>query len=307
MTSTRPARTGRRPTSTHHEPFRILVGSSGDESALGALHLARALARRKSASVHALAVAAPFPHAIPTAMNVGPPPVLDEDSRRAAIETLRHQLATVRGTGAWTMRGTVGFAADSIVDAADRWPASLIVVGLGKHGLLDRLIGSETAVTIAKGAHVPVLAVPADARQLPERAVVAVDFTDASMEAAMLAAAMLGPNGRLTLMHSSQLGGHDGDPGSLGDVYAAGVRQKLSEAQEHVRRHTKRQVASVVTGADIVDELTRFAAEEHCDLIALGGSDLGHLDRFLAGSTRARVLRAAGCSVLIVPATKGRG
>lgn len=301
MTATRTARAPRRNANTIKRPYRILVGASGEPSSLGALRVAQALARRRSASVHAMNVATPFPHRIPTVFNVAPPALIDDNSRRGALEQLRTQLASVRGTRGWTMRATVGFAADSIVDAAHRWPASLIVVGLGHHGVVDRLIGSETAVTIAKRSKIPVLAVPADATQLPMRAVAAIDFSESSIDAAILAATMLGPNGQLTLLHASVLAMDDGAPGSLVDVYTTGARDKMHEIEQMVRRRTKRRVTSRVTSGDVVDRLVSCAAEEHCDLIALGAHEYPVLERLLAGSVRARVLRAVGCAVLVVP------
>ncbi|HET9426663.1 MAG TPA: universal stress protein [Gemmatimonadaceae bacterium] len=307
MTATRPTRAPRRNANTIRQPYRILVGASGEPSSLGALRVAQALARRRSASVHALSVATPFPHRIPTVFNVAPPALIDEDSRRGALEQLRTQLAAVRGTRGWTMRATVGFAADSIVDAAERWPASLVIIGLGHHGFADRLIGSETAVTVAKRCKVPVLAVPPDATQLPMRAVAAIDFTDESVEAAMLAATMLGPNGQLTLIHASVLAVDEGKPGSLLDVYTSGAKMKLHEIEDRVHRRTKRRVSSVVAGGDIVERLVQYAADERCDLIALGGPEHDMLERLLAGSVRTRVLRAVGCAVLIAPARRTEG
>lgn len=301
MTAVLPTRARRRNANTIRQPYRILVGASGEPSSLGALRVAQALARRRSASVHALTVATPFPHRIPTVFNVAPPPLVDDDSRRAALEQLRLQLASVRGTRGWTMRATVGFAADSIVDAAARWPASLVIIGLGHHGFADRLIGSETAVTVAKRSKVPVLAVPPDATQLPMHAVAAIDFSESSIEAAMLAATMLGPNGQLSLIHASVLAMDESRPGSVLDVYTSGAKAKLQEIQERVHRRTKRRVTSVVAGGDIVDRLVQYAADQRCDLIALGAHEAGVLERLLAGSVRTRVLRAVGCAVLVAP------
>ena len=108
------------------QPFRILVAADGEAASLGAVRLATLLARRRSASVHALIVAVPFPHTLPSIFAVAPPVFVDSESRRASLEALRAQLGGVRGTSGWTMRATTGFPATSINDVAARWPASVV-------------------------------------------------------------------------------------------------------------------------------------------------------------------------------------
>lgn len=295
------------PARRHHagirrEPYRMLICSAGDPSSLGALKVGAVLARRRSAAVHVLTVATPFPHKLPSVFDVAPPAMLDDDSRRAAIEQLREQLLTVRGARSWTMRAATGFAPETILDAARRWPASLIVLGLGSHGLTDRLIGSETAVALARKSPIPILAVPASATELPRHAVVAIDFSESSIASARLAATMLRPNGRITLIHASALVVPESDPGSMLDLYTTGAKDRLDEIRNQIHRRTKRQVDAVLATGGVVEELLSHATEHESDLIALGSHDAGALERLLTGSIRARVLRAAGCSVLVTPA-----
>lgn len=294
MTGTQTARAPRRRGNVVRKPYRILVASAGEPSSLGAMRLTSTLGRRRSASVHALAVATPFPHTTHPIMTMAPPALIDDDNRRQALERLRAQLVTVRGARGWTMRATAGFAAESIVDAAERWPASLIVVGM---------TGSATAMKIARHSHIPVLAVPHDALELPLNAIAAIDFTESSIEAAILAATMLGPNGSLTLLHASSLIRDGADPGSLPDLYTAGARDKLLAIEDRVHRRTKRRVESVAISGEIVDELTRCATSGRYDMIALGSHEPTMLERILVVSVRERVLRSVGCSVLIAPAT----
>jgi nucleotide-binding universal stress UspA family protein len=244
-------------------------------------------------------VTTPFPHTFPTVLNIAPPPLIDDENRHAALEVLRQQLAQVRGTHGWTMRATIGFAADSILSSAARWPADLIVVGLGKHGFADRVIGSETAVKIAMHSSVAVLAVPPDATQLPMHAIAAIDFTEASVAAATLAASLLGPNGLVTLAHAAFLVKDESDPGSLVDVYTAGAREKLEEIRDRIHRRTKRRVDFALRSGTIIESLTEIAAARKADMIALGGHERPLIERLFTGSVRSAVLRSAGCSVLI--------
>jgi nucleotide-binding universal stress UspA family protein len=287
------------------EPFRILVASDAEPGSLSAIRLATALARRRSASVHALIVATPFPHGMPSVPAIAPPAMLDADNRQASLERLRRQLATVRGTGEWTVRAKTGFAADSINDAAALWPASLIVMGAGRHNISDRLLGSETAVKVAADAAAPVLAVAPDADELPTRAIAAVDFSTISIEAALLGATLLGPNGVLTLFHASPLIVEGpAEEGSVTDVYTAGVRAKLAEVAQEIHRRSKRTVPFDVARGGIVDRLLELADGDACDLIVIGAHEVPFVERVLVGRLRTTIIRRAACSVLVVPPSR---
>ena len=283
----------------------ILVASAGDQSSLGAIQIAVALARRQHASVHVLTVAAPFPHALPSGLQIAPPAEIDHVNQRAAIESVRRQLATIRGTADWTIRAAIGWPADAILLAAHRWPASLIVMGLGTHGLADRLIGSETAIAVAKRSTVPVLAVPKDGPPTLQSATVAIDFSQSSIDAAMLAAQIIPRVGTLALVHASPLIKPASSPGSLPDLYTIGASDKLEVIRKQVRAATGRRVVSAMVSDDVVDGLLSYVDEQHSALLAIGGHDQGVVDRFLLGSVRGRVLRHAKCAVLIAPHAAG--
>jgi nucleotide-binding universal stress UspA family protein len=286
------------------QPFRILVASDAEPASIGAVRVATILARRRSASVHALTVATPFPHTLPSVFAVAPPVLVDDENRRTSLEHLRTQLATVRGTRDWTMRATTGFAADSINSVATRWPASLIIMGSGSHRFTDRLIGSETAIKVAGHATVPVMIVPADAHALPTRAVAAVDFSESSVEAARFAATLLGARGILTLFYASPLIMDEGPAGTLTDLYTVGARDRLLEVAAEIHRRSKRTVQIQVASGGIIDRLMDFVETARCDLIAMGTHEPTFLERLLVGRVRTSVIRAATCAVLVVPPGK---
>lgn len=288
------------------DAYHILVASDGQPASLGAIHVASALARRKSARVNVLTVATPFLHA-PTGLQMAPPLMIDEDSRLSAFEVVRQQLANVRGTKDWAVEVAMGVPADCILNAAQNWPASLIVVGIGEHGAIDRWIGSETAVAIAKRSKIPMLAVPQNITHLPTHAAAAIDFTKASINAAEAAATLLGPNGVLTLVHASMLVKPDSDSGSLLDVYTAGATSKLEAIRDQIRRDTPCRIQLALVNDEIADGLLSYADQTHCDLLALGGHDMGLVDRFLLGSTRTKVLRHAHIPVLVAPHPANEG
>jgi nucleotide-binding universal stress UspA family protein len=178
-------------------------------------------------------------------------------------------------------------------------------MGAGRHNISDRLLGSETAVKVAADAAAPVLAVAPDADELPTRAIAAVDFSTISIEAALLGATLLGPNGVLTLFHASPLIVEGpAEEGSVTDVYTAGVRAKLAEAAQEIHRRSKRTVLFDVARGGIVDRLLELADDDACDLIVIGAHEVPFVERVLVGRLRTTIIRRAACSVLVVPPSR---
>jgi len=289
------------------QPYRILVATAGEPESLGAIYAARALARRKGARIHVLAVTTPLPHSALPVFAPGSPVQVDESNRLATFEQARNQLATVPGASDWTTTAVVGWPGDRIVDAGTRWHASLIIVGAGKHGLFDRLIGSETAITIVSHSTVPILVVPPTTRDLPRSAVAAIDFTDSSINAARQAASLLDPGGVLVLFHASTLIKTDPRAGTMTDIYTAGAVEKLDELRARLHRETRRDIQTLVASGTVVDRLRSYVVHGGCDLIALGGHNLGLIDRLLLGSVRKQLLRNPPCAVLVAPAATEGG
>jgi nucleotide-binding universal stress UspA family protein len=279
-------------------PLHLLVGATGDESSIGALHVAAAIARRSGATVRVVTVATPFPHAVGIA-DVTAPPMMDEENRRAALAAVKAKLETLSDAEQWNVHALVGWPAEAIVDEAERWPASLVVLGRGEHHAWDRLFGPETAIAVARHARAPVLAVPSNARKIPSRVLAAIDFTKSSVNAAKLAARLMTPNGTLILAHVSAFDDRTATEGSLVDLYDTGVAAKLEACRREIHRETRRHIETAVLTGEVVGQLVEYASRERCDLIAVGGHHLGLIDRILLGSVRSGLLRSAPCSVLI--------
>ena len=283
----------------------IVVATAGEDESRGALRVAAALAALDGAPVVALGVAAPFPHNLSARVTLRPPTSIDEQTRRDLHERIRDSLHEVSGAELWTVRAFTGTPEDLVNAAAENWNARMIVLGTGRHTRLDRIFGSETAVAVMRSARIPVLAVNKRATGLPDRAVAAVDFTDASASAAALAAQVLAPDGVLFVAHVCAFGDAKAKPGDLIDIYRAGARAKLDETVSQLRTRTKRRVDGVMLAGEPGSAIVAFARREHCDLIALGGHPMALIDRILLGSVRTRVVRDATCSVLIAPPDSG--
>jgi len=293
-----------RPISQRAEPddaFRIVVATAGDADSVGALWLASKLASHRSGSVLALGVTTPFPHAVTPLLNPRSPASIDESSRLDVLADVHKTLADVPGTASWSKRATIGWPVDVIDSTAASWNASLIVIGLGRHGRKERLFGTETAVAVLKHARVPVLAVSAQARELPRRVCAAIDFTPASLSAATLAASMVPADGTVFLFHACAFKGVKSQPGDLVDLYRIGARSRLDAAVADIRKHARCRVEGAIVDGEPSESILGYAQRKRCDLIALGGHEQGLVDRILLGSVRTRVLRGANCSVLVAP------
>jgi len=298
---TRARRRSRPITAPRSNENRILVAAAGDRESRGALLLASALAQRDAAKVMLLGVSTPIPHNVSTLVSMRRPVPIDEVSRRAVLEDVEDSVSQIPGANQWTKQAVVGFTADAISEMAATWQASMILLGIGRHGRLKRLLSHGTAVDVMRRASVPVLAVHPNATALPTHAMAAVDFTAASMTSAELAARLLGDDGILTVAHVCAFGNVEPREGDLVDLYRAGARAKLEQVVRDLRSRTKHRVVGVMLKGEPGDAILAYARRMQCDLIALGGHEQGLMDRILLGSVRTQILRGARCSVLIAP------
>jgi nucleotide-binding universal stress UspA family protein len=301
-TTPRTARRGRAPVPRQATRRRFLVATTGEPESRGALRFTAALSEQfTNASVLALGVSIPFPHNVSTLLSLRQGTTIDEESRREVLETVRHAIAHVPGAEAWEKMALVGTPPEEINRVAERWGATMLILGLGRHNRLDRIFGSETAIEVMRHASIPVVAVPATSRGLPEHALVAMDFTPASITAATLAAELVPSHGALYVAHVSAFAGAPAEPGDLIDLYREGARTRLDSVVQKIRQHADCAIETVLLEGEPADAILKFAKREHCGLIALGGNERGLVDRILLGSIRTKVLRGATCSVLIAP------
>ena len=274
----------------------------GEPESRGALRFTASLCERfPSASVLALGVSPPFPQNVSTMLSLKQHTTVDEESRRDVLDAVRRSIADIPGADEWEKMAITGTPSEEINQIAERWGATMLILGLGRHNRLDRLFGSETAIAVMQHARVPVVAVPPTSRGLPERALVAMDFTDASTAAAMLAAQLVPQHGVLYVAHVCAFAGAAAEPGDLIDLYRAGAQAKMDAVVTKIRQHADCAIESVLLEGEPADAILRLAKRERCGLIALGGHEQGLVDRILLGSIRTKVLRGATCSVLIAP------
>ncbi|MHB1224909.1 MAG: universal stress protein [Gemmatimonadaceae bacterium] len=231
-------------------------------------------------------------------------PEIESDRRRLLGDAVRDALRADHGSEpSWPVRIVAGQPSRTIARAASERRARMIVVGIGRHAPMDRVLGSETALMTIREADRPVLAVAPDAIALPRHAVVGMDFSAASVRAAEEALALLGEGGTLSLVHvrppadSFLLTGVDPRGATLGRRVTE-LFQRLVAALAPPPSVT---VGTVVLDGDPGEELLGYAEREHADLVATGSSGMGFLERLIVGSVATRIIRHSRVSVLVVP------
>jgi nucleotide-binding universal stress UspA family protein len=231
------------------------------------------------------------------------PPFHDEERRRAMKRDLR---AACDRTGHTVSRLRVdvleGSAAATIADVAREHEVRIVVVGRESHGLLRRLVYGEQVMEIIQRSRSPVLVVPPNLSVPIERAMVAFDFSMASMRAAVAAHEMLGPGGRLTLVHVAAPRRVAGDL-SRWPVRSVGRRTRESLATFARALPTGAGVAieTETVHGDPVDALTAYAKSQGMQLLACGWHEHALLDRMFAESSTFELLHRAECAVLVAP------
>jgi nucleotide-binding universal stress UspA family protein len=200
-----------------------------------------------------------------------------------------------------------GRVVPEILKMAAELERPLIVMGThGRSGFEHLILGSITEKVLRKASD-PVLAVPpgADGEALNLRRVIcALDFSAASTDALAFGQWLAQPAAaNLSLLHV--LDWPFGEPKGPGPVLT--LRDNLeAEAKSQL---DKMPVATPVKIAERVvrtgkpgPEIAAFARERGADLIVMGVSGHGAVNRAMLGSTAHAVLRDAPCAVLTVPA-----
>jgi nucleotide-binding universal stress UspA family protein len=282
-------------------PRKVLVASDGSRPSSAAIKLARFMAVKGAWAPEIVTVSLPLPVAVGDMMLPTPPVGYETIVNDSVLAGIRQQVRRY-GDGAWDVTMEFGRPASAIVDAATRKRSELIVLGLGRHGRLGQLLGAETAAHVARHVKIPMLAVHERNWSPPRVAVAAVDFSNASVRAALEALALLEPPARLHLVHVTR----SYNTTSFADsewkrAYAAAAEEEFSRLKEKLGKRPDIEISSVLVTGGIVEKVLNEARYVHADMVALGSHDEKVIERLMIGSTPAQLLREAKCTVLIAP------
>jgi nucleotide-binding universal stress UspA family protein len=281
----------------------IAVATDGTHDADGAVRLGVELARRDGVAVALLSVVEPMPFA----EHEGSTAADAERSTRRAIEEREGELAAQRARTfptdrPWPHAIHVGNRVDEIVKHAEHHNASIIVLGLGSHGAFARLLHRETALRVIRTATIPVLAVPSGTVAVPRSAVVGIDFTPASEDAARAALDVLGRHGTLYFAHATpRIVIPQSDSRGWGEPGVADILGRLEALARRIDIPDDVEVEFVSLHGEPADELVAFAEQQHADMIATGAHGRSAIGRLVLGSVSTKVVRSARCAVLVAP------
>lgn len=224
-----------------------------------------------------------------------------EVARRAELQ--RQVIAQMTRT--WDSLNEVevheGDPASVIARLAHQSNATMIVAGLGRHRVTDRIFGDETALRLIRLADVPVFAAAEGLKRAPSRIVVACDFSETSLRAARLACELASTNATLYLAHVAPRDGSRYEWDGWGKAYKQDALDALQKTRDQLRPPEDMVVQTVMLQGDAATELLAFAASVQADLIATGSHGHGFVARMLIGSVATRIVRMSTRSVLTVP------
>lgn len=235
----------------------------------------------------------------------GLPPLPEEYYQRERDEVaadLRNRLAQPGDDHAIHVDVIEGPPGSSVARVAAERHASAVVVGTGQHGRLGRFLYGERALEVVRNAAGPVLVVPPRSSAPMERAVVAVDFSQASVRAATEAIGMVAEGGHLVLIHVENVT-RDADGRGLGvqEECERRTRALFTRFLDALPSPARVRLDTTILRGDPVGALLRYVEEHDIDLIACGRRRHSLFERVLVGSVSTALIRGAPCCVLVAP------
>jgi nucleotide-binding universal stress UspA family protein len=288
------------PPATLAGPIVAAIGGVDPDSVIRAT---RRLQPHVGGTVLPVAVAEPSSTSVIGSGTVPLPPNYFDDQRKALDVALHGHLRKFDGcVAAWTPHIMFGLPAPALTDYARAANASLLVMGLGQHRLLDRVFGSETTLQAIRLARCPVLAVHPDLDSPFRDAVIATDFSAASAFAARAALPLLADNATLHLVHVWQPSAtHDARGLTSDERYRQTLPDRFRRFESAIALRPDVSVKTIVLEGRTAECVIDYARGHHADLVVTGRRGLNVLHRIFVGSQTTALLRGAPCSLLVVP------
>ncbi len=282
----------------------ILVACDGTPFADALFNAARVAAASLDTRIEVLGVCEPAPLAPSVGGGVVAAPEFDAMRRRLMLEDVRRAVSIAStGDPAWPVDVQLGAPPETLALEAERRGASLMVMGIGRHNPLDRLLGTETTLATLRRARVPVLAVGSGFTPFPKHAVIGMDFSPASLRAAKLALRLVGDTGRVTLVHVRPRFDHpSADWRTWDQEYGRTLTPLFADTIAQLDAPAGVVVETVTVRGDPAPALLAYAQQSGADLLGIGTQRHGVLDRLLVGSVATRVIRNTRIATLAAPA-----
>ena len=280
----------------------LLVATDGSSAGEAAFRAAATIAAKSSVSVEVLIVVEPLPVLVPDPSIVMQPLVASPAVLEAFREGVLGQLREIAPPGLdWRVDVEYGRPSSEIADEARKRKAQLIVIGLVHHSLMDRILDGDTALEVVRHTHTPVLLTSSKWKSLPKRALVAVDFSQQSMQAARAGIRLLGEDATVTLAHVCPMPTVYDGMGMWEAEYEARAKSELEKFADALDLSPNVAVQKMVLRGHPASALLDLGEKLRVDLIIAGSHGHGFVQRVLVGSVATRLMRHSTCSLLIVP------
>ncbi len=291
-------RMGGRPGRLEGPPHRILLATDLSFRCERALERAAALAAQWQSVLVVL-------HVLDTPASCLPEP----DCRPSWSPVAPRNLAWKRllaDVGAVTKQATLlireGDPAEAIAHTAETERCGLIVFGISRDTVFDRIFLGRTIDRLLRRSRVPLLVVKERPRRPYRDIVVATDFSDASREALETAARMF-PGQAPTVFHAyeTSFSGLAADPRARRQEYRDIAMQQCRAFLARGRRPTHWRAERVVVESGSPELLLRnYVRDLNVDLVVLGMHRRNAILELIAGSVAKTIMDDVPCDVLVV-------
>ena len=280
-------------------PILVALGGDDDSGVLRAAQLFPSTAVGGMLAVSVLQPTAPYLAGdYPTLIS----PQLDQERAGFRHEALKREVSELGTNTKWESRVELGDPAFQIAGLARLRHSPLIVMGVGRRRVIDRWLGSETAARTIRRAPCPVLAVTATVEVPFAEAVVAMDFSAASISAAMASVPLMATNAVMNLVHVWEPSMVDDERlQAMNDAYRASLPARFKRVEALLSVPFGVTVKHELREGKVAEHILAFAEARHADIIVAGRHGLNAIERFFVGSVTTTLLRATPCSLLVAP------
>jgi nucleotide-binding universal stress UspA family protein len=302
----------------------ILVPLDGSAMAEQAIGPAAALARAAKARIRLVLVHQSLP--APTTREQSKLYVsMELATRRAAREYLKVQVDRLRRQGCPSLTKVVlsGQPGEALVEHAQEWGASLIVMCTHGRGPIMRAWLGSVADHVVRHAGIPVLLMRPSENGAPAaiepggQVLVPLDgspFGEAALEPAKAIARLIGADLRLmevvrpvpsALAEPTLF--TDGFDEHLAELRRVQAEEYLDHTVDRLRTNGLRVRSEVVLSQSMAGTILDVAASVNVRMVAMATHGRSGLNRLLLGGVADKVVRGANCPVLVCPSARANG
>jgi nucleotide-binding universal stress UspA family protein len=231
--------------------------------------------------------------------------LLTDDSRNTYLRELRAHMAAVAPMAVnWPLQLAVGQTVQGIADEVGYDDVDILITGLRRHGVMDRMSGDETTLNLIRALEVPVLGTAFWLHHAPKRVLVGIEFGHAGDRAAAFTCRLLADRGTLTLAYvdpAPRSANEAEDSEGFGVIHREGIHAAFARIRDSLPLPPGARVETAELTGNPATALLDCADRLSTDLIAVGRQSHNAISRLLLGSVTTAIVRDGRCSVLAMP------